>query len=543
MRKNIKKGMALLMTLTMATGLFSGCGSKTENTTEDGEESKVVQVKMYKAGYSDEWLTAMIEAFEETYKEEGYKVEILESSATTSGSSEQEILLGPGKNETDLYFVSGISVDKMIDGSKKVLRTEDEVLLESLEDVYNSPAIGKDKKEESKTIAERLYFGDDSCLYYTGSKEQWQNIPYCISWGAGTTGLVMNNSVMEKYGLSMPLTSDELAETLEAVYNKGKAEGVYPYAWAGNNAPGYWSYLFENWFAQYSGVEAYNNFWATIPASGDVNNDGWQVYEDNGILESLKGMEKIMNLDYATDGAVNMTHLEAQHQLLTGKAAFMVSGDWLLCEMKNEYFDEASNMTMIKTPVLSAIGKEIGIDDASLHTVVEMIDNGSDNDAIKSSVKAINDEGIERVRNARNMYTSIGNSHVAVIPSYSDAKTAAKAFLRFIYSEDGCRIYRENAYAELPIASENAEGLETNFQESLINVTNNGTATALFENSNASKVRSNAGMLLFNYSGCASPNTFVTMMKEEKFTADYIYEKELAYVKANWETYMSYVGE
>ncbi len=141
------------------------------------------------------------------------------------------------------------------------------------------------------------------------------------------------------------------------------------------------------------------------------------------------------------------------------------------------------------------------------------------------------------------MYTSIGNSHLAAIPSYSDAKTAAKAFLRFMYSEDGCRIYREHAYAELPISSEHNDAVQTHFQESLLNVTGNGAATTLFENSNASKVRSSAGMLLFNYSGCASPNTFMTMMKEKNFTAEYIYEKELAYVKANWETYISYIGE
>ena len=539
----LKKALALICTLTMVLSL-AGCGDGAgETKTGDGEESKVIQVKFYKAGYGEEWLQAMIKAFEEAYKEEGYKVEIVESSSTISTSSEQEILLGPGKNKTDLYFTSGVSVSNVIDSSKKVLRTEDEVLLESLEDIFRNPAIGADKKEEEKTIEERLFPGLEESLHYRGANEKWQSDRYTIPWALGATGLVMNNSIMEKYGLDIPLTSNEFAAVLETIEKKGEADAVHPYSWSGNNAPGYWTYLYDTWFAQYSGAEAYNNFWATNPASGDVRSDGWQVYEDQGILEALKAMDKIMDLDYSADGSVNMTHLEAQHELLTGKAAFMVSGDWMLNEMKNEYYEEASQVSMLKAPVLSVIGEEIGISDAQLHTVVEMIDNGSDAADIKAAVSGLTDEGLSRVQNARNAYSSIGVTHQILVPSYSDAKTAVKAFLRFMYSEDGCRIFREQAYSLLPISTSETEEAPTVFQKSIEELTGDGQAVALFQDSEASQIRAKSGMLPFNYSAFAHPNTFRAMMTDEKITAEYIYDTELAYVKANWATYVSYAGE
>ena len=39
---------------------------------------------------------------------------------------------------------------------------------------------------------------------------------------------------------------------------------------------------------------------------------------------------------------------------------------------------------------------------------------------------------------------------VASVPAYSDAKKGAKLFLRFMYSDEGMRIFRSKTYVDLP---------------------------------------------------------------------------------------------
>lgn len=546
MFKNGKKLIALLLVFVLAVGLFAGCGGSSAGADagDDSTGAKKLIIKFYKGGYGEEWLRAMAEAFEEAYKDEGYKVE-LEIKASGGGSvAEQELKLGPEKNDVDLYFASSVSIHNVLNYSKKVMREENLPLLEPLNDIYNAPAVGADKQPESKTIAERTFAGFEDSYLYKGTNEAWKDKIFNLSEFASSTGLFANTKVLEKYGVSIPNTTDELVAAVETIAQKGAADGVYPFTWAGNNAPGYWYYLWYNWFAQYSGVEAFNNWVATMPASGDVKNDGWQVYEDKGILEAFKAMEPMMKLDYAADGAVNFTHTEAQHFLMVGEAAFMVTGDWLLSEMKQDYFQEASaDVQMVKTPVASVIGQELGITDAQLSQAVAMVDEGKANADIIAAISGLTEEGAQRIREARGIYSSIGGELQVMIPAYGDAKEIAKLFVQFLYSEDGCRIVRDNAYALVPVTCESYEVSEpTNFLESVVKIFDGGNATAIFMNKNNSVVRATSGMLDFNYSSYCLPNTFKSMMMDESITAQYIYETELKYVKDNWANWVAYAG-
>ena len=546
MMKHARKLIALLLVFVMAAGLLAGCGGDSAGGGSAGgaSGSKKLVIKFYKGGYGEEWLRAMAEAFEEAYKDEGYKV-VLEVKASGGGSvAEQELKLGPEKNDVDLYFASSVSIHNVLNYSKKVMREENVPLLEPLNDIYNAPAVGSDKQPESKTIKERTFKGFEDSYLYKGTNEAWKGQIFNLSEFASSTGLFVNTKVLEKYGVSIPNTTDEFASVVDTISEKGAADGVYPFTWAGNNAPGYWFYLWYNWFAQYSGVDAFNNWVATMPASGDVKNDGWQVYEDKGILEAFKAMEPLMNLDYSADGAVNFTHTEAQHYLMVGEAAFMVTGDWLLNEMKKDYFQEASaDVQMVKTPVASVIGKELGITDAQLSKAVSMIDEGKSNEDIVAAVSDLTEEGAQRIRDARSIYSSIGGELQIMIPAYGDAKDVAKLFVQFLYSEEGCRIVRDNAYALVPVTCDSYEVSEpTKFLESVVKTFDEGNATAIFMNKNNSAVRATSGMLEFNYSSFCLPNTFKSMMMDKTITAQYIYETELKYVKENWPNWVTYAG-
>lgn len=546
MLKHAKKLIALLLVFVMAVGLFAGCGGSSAggNASDDSTGAKKLVIKFFKGGYGEEWLRVMADAFEEAYKDEGYQVE-LDIKASGSGSvAEQELKLGPEKNDVDLYFASSVSIHNVLNYSKKVMREDNVPLLEPLNDIYNAPAVGADKQPESKTIAERTFAGFEDSYLYKGTNEAWKDKIFNLSEFASSTGLFANTKVLEKYGVSVPNTTDEFTAAVQTISQKGAADGVYPFTWAGNNAPGYWFYLWYNWFAQYSGVEAFNNWVATMPASGDVKNDGWQVYEDKGILEAFKAMEPLMELDYAADGAVNFTHTEAQHYLMVGEAAFMVTGDWLLSEMKQDYFQEAStDVQMVKTPVASVIGQELGITDAQLSQAVSMIDEGKSDSDIIAAISGLTEEGAQRIRAARGIYSSIGGELQIMIPAYGDAKDIAKLFVQFLYSEDGCRIIRDNAYALVPVTCESYEVSEhTSFLDSVVKTFDNGEATAIFMNINNSVVRATSGMLEFNYSSFCLPNTFKSMMMDESITAQYIYDTELKYVKDNWANWVAYAG-
>jgi ABC-type glycerol-3-phosphate transport system substrate-binding protein len=511
----------------------------------DDGTNKTVKVKLYKAGWGEDWLTEMISAFEKTYAAEGYKVEVVESSSTVPTTTEQELLLGPAKNDIDLYFSGQTSIPTVLSRTKKVLKSEATPLLYSFDTLLDEPCIGSSKLPEKDTLRSRMFKGYSVYDTYEGDMTQWDGQCFSLSWANNAVGLFVNPSVLSQYNLETPLTSDEFVADLKTISAKSDSTGVYPYAWAGNNAPGYWQYLFCSWFGQYSGVDNFNK-WVSL--DNDNRTDGYKVYEDSGILESLKAMHDTLNLNYSENGAVNMTHLEMQDRFLRGKAAFVVSGDWLLNEMSGEYLTEAQNVEMMKTPILSSIGTEIGVTDSELHTIVKGIDDGEDDATIKGKVASLTDAGLTRVRSARHVYASIGVDHQVLVPSYSDALTATSYFLRFMYSADGCRIFHAKARGTLPFSyDQTAEEIaaDSAFEKSVRKVTENGTGTIIDENPALSVIRSKASMLSWNNPKWRSATTWKTVMlniSDSAYSAQAMYEGEAEYEKNQWSTYISYLG-
>lgn len=544
MCKQIKSIISVLMAGVMTIGLLAGCGEQNDqgNSGNGEKSSKTAYVRYYSAGYGSAWLEALAEKFNEIYADEGYKVKLDIQPGTNFSTANEELKLGAERNDVDMYFTNRVGVANVLEFSENVMHGKGP-LLEPLEDIFNAPAIGADKQEEDKTIAERMFAGAENSMYLNSPGSEWDGQMFCLPYNVGCNGIIMNPTVLEKYNLEIPKTTDELLNVVKTIQEKGSADGVYPYAWAGNNASSYWFSLWYIYFAQYSGAKAFEDFIATMPESGDIVNDGWQVYEDKGILESLKAMEQLMKLDYSADGSVNATHTEAQHRLLVGEAAFMVNGDWLLNEMSGEYYEEASNCLMIKTPVLSVIGTECGISDAQLSQAIAMIDEGKTNEEVMAQISGVTAEGAERIRQARQVYAAGLSGYQVIIPGYADAKEVSKLFLKFMYSEDGCQIMRETSYMVLPVQCESYETqANTAFVKSVLEFAGYGTGVPVAANTSLSPVRAASGMLMLNNNAYAEPHTFKAMMLYEDITAQYIYDTEREFMKEKWASYIMYSG-
>lgn len=545
----MKKFICIFLCFIMSVTLLLGCSEKkVVETNPDGGyvQGKKCVVSYNSSGYGDTWLRAAEQAFEKAYAAEGYDIE-LDISYNYENNAALEIGKGPEKNDVDLYLGAG-DMERVLDASKKTMRDAGAVLVDLTDCVWNKPAIGADKQEETKTIGER-YLLDTEYLYYDGAIEDFHGGMYALPLTIGSCGIVLNPSVTAQYGYgldNLPCTTNEFNEMCEKIAAKSAETGVYAYAWPGGNASGYIGYLFYEYFAQYSGKEAFMNFVKTVPVSGNVKEEGWMVYEDKGILEGLRAMEPIMEPRFSPAGSATMTHLEAQHEVLVGNAAFIMNGDWVLNEMEDQYYNEASQCIMLNTPILSVIGTECGITDAELSQAVKLIDADASDGDIMAEISGLDETEIRRIRDARNIY-SCGDKTVrggACIPAYADGKDVAILFLRFLCSEDGCQIIRDEAYniAAFECGSYASKG-DTVYMQTVIDNINPGQGQYISMDAGLSVVRANSGMLPFNHPAFISPQTFRSMIMDttDDLTAEYMYQNEKDYARSHWSQWAAYI--
>ena len=94
----------------------------------------------------------------------------------------------------------------------------------------------------------------------------------------------------------------------------------------------------------------------------------------------------------------------------------------------------------------------------------------------------------------------------------------------------------------MPVACESYDVENpTPFMDSVVNLMNNGEATAIFETYHSAMMRTRSGLSFFNYSTYGA-QVFRSMFMNEEYTAQYIYETEKQYVKESWANYLAYAG-
>lgn len=219
---------------------------------------------------------------------------------------------------------------------------------------------------------------------------------YLAPFDSGGMGLIYNKTLFEEKGWKVPTTWDEFMELGEIAKNdtyeiggetvKGRALLAYP-----GIHPQYMRNFLYPAVAQNGGSEAVNAF--SNYEEGTADNEK--------TIEYLQVIPELVEKGYLLEGTVALNHTQSQTEMMLGKALFIPSGAWMINEMKEAPREEGFEFGMIPMPAM----KE------------------GDTRYIATSCEQFS------------------------IPAKAKNPEAAKAFLKFLYTDESVKALAENASA------------------------------------------------------------------------------------------------
>ncbi|MCL2751268.1 MAG: ABC transporter substrate-binding protein [Firmicutes bacterium] len=542
MKNLLKKLMLAVLIMSLCVPLLTGCGGE-----KISGDPNVLNIRVFKAGWGDNHIRMLKARFEEQYKAQNYKINIVQSDSSVLGSVvTTELALG-NKNGIDLYFPENISPAMVAIASS----SEGKMLAEDLTGLFGEYPIRADGTVETKTIREKMRVGQEAYSIFN----DFRNGPYdkkafTFPYKIAPMSLIVNEPLLKTYGLEIPLTSDELIHCFNVIKGDIGATGVYPTSWGGQSLP-YMRGLTDAWTAQYDGVDYYAE-WVSLNV--DPKADGWKLYEDySGWSHSLTALETIVDLDNTPLGSVNNTATEAQHLFLTGKSVFYVCGAWLQTEMEKNYNEQAKNMRMLAPPVISELGVKLGLgvtktqSDPYLSAVIKKINEGKDNAAIISEVSGItvtNDQ-INAIREAKSIFYDRNIFDGAVINAASGKKDIAKLFLKLLASDDGIKImydYANCMSSYVPVGTINYADKGA-FVASVKGIAEDPATTMIHRLPTGSSLRGDMGLGWFYNAGGVTYADFTEYpMAVQKVKGADIWSNSQKYVRDNWTVKLGEAG-
>ncbi len=468
----IKKLLALSLTAMMisSVGFATGCGPERRGVSKD---AKTINIAWKVQGYGTGFVTEVAEAFNTLYKEEGYKVNLLDSDPTLSGRTALgEMRLGT-KTGVDIYMPEVVNVQDVLDESYGICA-------EDLNDLYDSTYINFDGTEGTEPLKNSVR---DSGKYLI--MDQKKENYYGFGATMTTRGIVCNTKLLAKYGITeMPRTTDELFEAYDAIYKGANGRegssstGIYPTTWGGSTAAAYAiNSLYTN-FAQLLGSKAYDEFFMMDSLLAEDKNlaDGYKMFENEAIQDVMEVFIKQYDTAYSTIGSSGQDHYTAHDRIIKGKAAFMTDGEFFLNEVRANYGTYLNDVTFINFPVISKLGVNLKLDgsgqdaekcDNILSAMIKAIDAGKDNATIKSEIDAAfsvsldEETQIKRVRDARNIAYTDGVGWGWYITKGTEKKEICELFFRMLASPDAAKIAAKygmlSAYSTLDSSEYNWE--------------------------------------------------------------------------------------
>ncbi len=425
------------------------------------DDEKTINVRMYKAGHGVEWAYELVDKFEELYADEGYKVNILTPSYDMTGDVVvTELMQGYEKTGVDLYITGNVLPQTV--GANG----EYGVLCEDLESIFESLPINYDGTEEETKIADKirpeLYDSlrdDDGTLY---------ELPSILS----AAGLVVNTVKLEKYGLEIPRTTNELLDCFHKIYlgHNGMADsestGIFPLTYVPGSSNGYTQCLVVNMVAQHNFKEFKEIItMQQVQDDGTLKNmkeDGWKVFGYPGVEEMLTVAYEIFDTNVASYGTAQQTLDQAQAQIMRpdSGAIFMANGSWMLNEVKLNYKNNLDDIAFINNPVISSVGVRVfGADskyklsddkcEEMLCFIIDLVDQNKTIDEIVAAVKAekhidIDKEDAQEIATARGVYYNRSGGGILVTKGTTKMDIVS-LFLRMLASEDCADTILENA--------------------------------------------------------------------------------------------------
>ena len=288
-----KKWLVFCLCALLAIAPLTACkpttgpvGPEADTTPEvfDEEEMfatpRTLKIYVMDRGYHYAWLEEIAAKYEEKF--ENVTVDI-EPRSMIETDVENTLPLGPEQNDVDLYFSSMPNFSKYYaeqTGAEWGVYS----VLEDLTKLYNTKVYG-----EEVTIREKMNENVTEAMTLSTVNGDAQ---FALSWAAGACGLLYNTDLFEECGFTVPETTDDLIALLGDVkqYNiQNPGKKVTPFVWTET----YWNYLINVWWAQYSGMDAVENFFRCTTNGNVMTPQIEALTEQEGKLEAYKVLETL----------------------------------------------------------------------------------------------------------------------------------------------------------------------------------------------------------------------------------------------------------
>ena len=328
------------------------------------------------------------------------------------------------------------------------------------EKVYKAKVPGEDV-----TVEEKMYDSVRSSNVDPSVDEAQDAVYYTMTYASGMTGIAYNEDVLvDRLGMKVPNTTDELIAVMKAVHDKNSTSSKYEgyentYSLVTYGSSAYTNYMLNTWWAQYEGSDGFANYFSGYDVN--TNSISAEVVEQKGRLKALSVLENIMSKNngytYLSPSSGREAYRQVQNMLVMGQGVFMANGDWFdnemrsFCEGLEQTQGYCDTVKLMKTPVISSIIDQTPTieNDAELSALISAIDAGET--ALKGEGYDVSQEDFDRILEARVVVYSIGPGHNAVVPKTAVGKEVAYDFLRYMATDKANRIYIETTRgASLP---------------------------------------------------------------------------------------------
>ena len=535
-----KKSIAIVLVLIMLLTVMAGCSSPQGGTSGGSGESATpatLQIGVENKGYGDQFAHKLAEAFE---AKTGIDTMVVKSNS--SDWTDTSMLAGSKNNDIDVIFdINNLAMKNL---ATAYYVDECERLYADLSDIYNAKLEGYNT---DKTLKEMVFpYSLEACTWGGADKGYGDGKQYFVNWAAGVEGIVYNKSLFTKYGFSVPKTTDEmfaLMDQMKTINNGTYAvndEGytVYPFSFSGK--ANYLHYPQLVWWAQYDGIDTFNNILQGKDANGNYAAESQKTI---GKLSSFTIVADMLSSDnqYVDPNSSSYSFTDAQVFFLAEQAFMMSTGDWLEREMSTN-FEGNMEIAFMRIPVNSDIIANCTsiTSDEQLSEVISYIDGDT---AEKPAF--VSDADLAYVKSARSMYCSEGNQHICYIPAYSNNIDAAKQFIQFMLSKEGQEIMLQYSYGNMAML--NVDSTHFNYYSSLSNLQKSkleimqGNGGATFVGKNYVHPMYYAGGMELCYN-VMEMSFGVDMNSGSHKTPREFWENEFAMISGKFDTIMSQAG-
>ena len=397
MKKSVKF-VAAALAAGLACAAFAGCNNK-----EKPNSATDIEISFWEGSFGKTFMEDIVSGFMKKYPE--YKVDLRTSkNAQTIANSLQK-----RKNDTtDIYF-NQLSI---------FMNYTD--LFADLSEIVTETIPG-----ETKSIKDKY----DKSLYESLKNENGEL--KTLGWAGSTTGVFYYADVLEKEGIDVPRTTDELADLVTSLGTKTS------FVQLKDARMGYYQYLVKAWMAQYAGLDYYNNNWLQLKdESGKTPSKDVYLSETDGRKQALDVLGSLLNSQTSIE---DLDKYKVARMFNLGDAVMMVNGNWVFGEVDAL---KEKNIKMMRTPVISALAQKLDTvaDDEELAALVSAVDNVLDNGATVSLTGSgydVSQADWDRVYAARTMVYNNGSEHAMIVNQYTNAKDGVKKFIQYYYSDEG----------------------------------------------------------------------------------------------------------